>query len=161
MKKLNVLVGVVCSALILSLGACKKKDNSNPAMTNGSATITGQVKAVLDDTQPNPSNESAPDGTVILAQIYTKDLVYNPSNNTTYANKVYSTTVSGGTYKFSIDANAENVTVTIMPQDFTHDWTHVISSGDTTQMKTYTASQFTVDVVNGSNKVKDISYTHN
>ncbi len=111
MKKLVLSVAVI--AAVLATQSCKKKkaDAATTAVAP-TATISGTVYAETDFT--NAKIEKATGATVYLL-VDTKDLALNPSTTTSYATKVYKTTVDGsGKYTFTnfpVGPKAMNVTV--------------------------------------------------
>lgn len=149
MKKLLVLLSFA-SALVLT--SCNNDNTVNPKVELGKATVTGTVYAELDNTAAGPEKAQ---GIAIWARISTKDLVLNPVTGVVYGDKYYqATTDANGVYSIDVDTNPnkENITVTILPQDFTAkvklnaggDTKSVVYDGDskTTTVQVYTGGTF-------------------
>ena len=140
----------------ISLLSCKKETEAEPiVVVNGSAIIMGQVRADLDLTQVGL--EYAPEGTVILAKICLDDLtVTNPNDSISSGSIVYKTTVdTNGRYFLKVDANAYNVDVSVLGEDFEYNQ-RVNDSVIIRQI--YTVATNHCVVIDGMTKIMDLHY---
>ncbi len=143
----------IFSLMVLGLVSCTKEEDAIEVV-NGSAKVTGFVEADLDLT--TSGLEFAPAGTKIIAIINTEDLIANPDPNVNYPNKTYTTTVgANGIYTLNIDANAKNVNVTIVANDFEY---NRILNDTTIERKIYHCNGTTTSVIDQSNKIIDLNY---
>jgi hypothetical protein len=152
----KVLLFAVVSTLLFS---CTKDEDENPASAGqfGIATITGQVKADLDLSQTN--FEYVPSGTVIIAKIDINDLnIEYSQDGIDQGFKIYKTTVDeNGRYSFNVDANAINVDITVMGEDF--EYNQVVNDSLVVR-RIFTLGQYYTTAVDGMNKVVDLNYTY-
>jgi hypothetical protein len=157
MKK-TVLSGFILASLILMtvLVGCKKEEATNAPSSIGVATLTGNIKAELDNTIDGMEN--CPGGTKIIAIINSSDLVPDGGGDIVYENIIYETTVDGsGNYTFNnIAAGNKEVTVKLYPADFIY---YQKQWDNTTVRKVYSASEgLEMNVIKGQTKVLDFNY---
>lgn len=155
-------VALFAAVVVFALSSCQK-ENENAQVKNGQATITGKAQANFDlsNDVSGTTYDNMPDGTKIYARISSKDLVASPSS-ATYADIIYTTTVTGGTFTFTIDANKKDVTVTLFSDDTRHDQKQ--GDGSTVQ-KIFNlpvgGSAYKTTVVDGVSKIVDVTFNAN
>lgn len=178
MKKFILPLLSVCLIVGISTTSCKKKEGcTNPEATNydadakeddgscvlpaahGEAVITGLAKANLDLSNDTNSNalldwEDAP--ATILAKYNEADLYNQPAPGINYGDVIVEATVSGGTYTLKIPANAEPVSVTVMPMDFAYNQIQN-TNGDVVRT-VFADPSFTMTVYDKSYEIMDIYY---
>lgn len=150
----NKLLAIFLISIVLF--SCKKEETEEPIeIVNGKATIKGQVRADLDLTQVGL--EFAPEGTVILAKICLDDLIVsNPNDSISSGNKVYKTTIdASGRYTLNVDANAMNVDVSVLGEDF--EFNQKVNDSLIIR-QIYTVATNHCTVIDGMTKIIDLSY---
>lgn len=123
MKKINYIMALV---LLISLAYSCKKDEEVNTKTTGSASVSGTLKANLDQTNDTTLNgtpqiqyENVPQGTVITFVVDSKDLESNPDTSYNYAKLQYSTSVaSNGAFSVALPANANVINAEVRFSDF-------------------------------------------
>lgn len=161
MKKFIAISILFGFGLMISLNSCKKKEEeTTPAALTSTATLKGNVKAVLNAT--NTDEEFAPSGTKLIVTINSADLVDDPIPNYSYKTLTYEATVDGsGNYSFSIPAGSQIFSVKLNGVDFTYDqtiWDPSNPGSTTTERKVYTVPQTTVSIQAGDIKINDLYY---
>jgi hypothetical protein len=155
MKKLSVLLLFV---LTLVFTGCKNDNTVNPKTALGKATITGTVYADLN--LSTVGKEKVANITVV-ARVFAKDLILNPSLDVTYGYKYYqATTDANGKYSLDVETNVNktNISVDVIPQDF--EFLVVQGDGTTTKSTQFigAGAKKTVSVYNGGTFLQDITF---
>ncbi len=151
MKKFSIFVFLVAICLIIT--SCEKDEESTPTPMD-KATVTGFVYADLDLTDAGA--EFAPAGTKITLWVNTQDYVLDPIAGTTYPRRYFETTVNDqGKYSINVDVGNKPVTVNIEPGDF---WYNQQINDTVTDIKKYSCTPTTVNVISGQTKIHDINF---
>ena len=143
--------------VVLVLFSCTKETVDPVVITNGNATVTGVARADLDLTQLGL--EYVPEGTIIMAKINLGDLVLHDDNDSTvYGYRIYKTNVgTNGRYTINVEANELSVDVSIMGEDFEY---NQIVNDSLIVRKIYTLATNHTSVIDGINKVVDLTYNN-
>jgi len=155
MKKLLFLLSFA-SALVLS--SCNNDNTVNPKAELGKATITGTVTA---DLNLSATGKEKVANIVVVARVYERDLILNPSDDVTYGYKYYqATTDANGKYTVDVETNTNkaSISVDVIPQDF--EFAVVQGDGTTTKSTQFIGSSAkrTVTVYNGGTFLQDITF---
>ena len=185
MKKLSILfAGILVSAVVFT--SCGKDDESTGTNELGKATITGIVEMNSDQTDLKvvKPGDAAPEvvwehptGVQLTATINADDLAQDGTGANTEKKTYYTTVGDDGSYSFSIDAGAKNVTVEVTGVDLRKDlityerlkasdgWNDSLdASGNyiyltvVDKRKIWTMAPVTVNVVEKDNKIRDIKF---
>jgi len=143
--------------VVLVLFSCTKETVDPVVITNGNATVTGVARADLDLTQLGL--EYVPEGTIIMAKINLGDLVLHDDNDSTvYGYRIYKTSVgTNGRYTINVEANELSVDVSIIGEDFEY---NQIVNDSLIVRKIYTLATNHTSVIDGMNKVVDLTYNN-
>lgn len=155
MKKLVFLLSFA-SALVLS--SCNNDNTVNPTAALGKATIAGTVTA---DLNLSATGKEKVANIVVVARVYERDLILNPSSDVTYGYKYYqATTDANGKYSVDVETNTNktNINVDVIPQDF--EFAVVQGDGTTTKTTQFIGNNAkkTVTVYNGGTFLQDITF---
>lgn len=143
------------AACAVVFSACQNDNSVNPRPTEeivGKATIKGKIKAQLNTTIAGLEN--VPDGTKVIAEISTADLVLN-TQDTNYPSKYYETTVTNGEYSIEVEAGPRGSEVKLHFADFRAD---VITGGGTPTSTVFTAGPDYTEVIKNQVVIIDVTY---
>ncbi len=116
----NLILAALVLGTILTISSCKKitEPVAFDTIGNLTATVQGRAIAQINDTLladcSNP-DELVPDGTVL---VLTLDLDQFPGVGNNGRDTTITTTVSGGTYSFTVPVPNDGASVSIYPQEF-------------------------------------------
>ncbi|NLO52549.1 MAG: hypothetical protein GX103_15490 [Bacteroidales bacterium] len=165
LKQKSIFKTAVFLMLLLSIGACKKDEQSTPIGIDlsKSALVKGIVKAELDLT--NEEMEFAPRVTKILFQIDANQFTNQPSFSNNFL--IYETEVDGVVgYQISIPVNEEGVNFTLIPQDFEYKQLYYLIdpyTGDTTTKNrrvVYKQNSIDLQAIKDEIKIIDFNFTY-
>lgn len=162
MRKINFFGFLFLTGVLTFAVSCKKEDLQNEPANAGVATISGNVKANLDETIVNLQN--VPEGTGITFRIEGEDLVRNPDEDYDYEDVVVKTTVDAtGSYSASLPAVKESISVKVIFDDFEYDATVLVTNDqgfqeEVTQRRTFKLETTTISIIEGQVIVEDFDY---
>jgi len=147
---------MVIAVLVAALTSCQNDNSVNPRPLDqivGPATITGRVKAELNEN--TPGLENVPAGLTIIAAINTESFVLDRVPNIKYAKKYYyATTNAAGEYTLNVEAGPYGSDVAIFFPVFRKD---VIGTTGT-YSRVFNGPEVGVSVQKGGNDIHDYDY---
>lgn len=161
MKKITFLGTLAIAGLLTSLSSCNKDEESN-ALEPGTATISGKLRANLDETDIQLQN--APEGTGVTFIISGEDLDRNPNPSYDYEDVIVKATVDGnGEYSATLPAAKKNINVQVVFDDFEHEATILTTDDDgfqtaITERRTFDRGNANFNIVDGQVLVRDYTY---
>jgi hypothetical protein len=162
MKK---LVYASIAVVAIAISSCSNENSVNPRPVDqviSKATVTGIVRAELNNTIPSPSlggsfanAEFIPAllAPKVVASINTRDLVLSPASGVTYARKFFEATVGAdGSYSFEVEIGPKgSIDVELTYSNFRSDV--ILSASTTDKGVIFNGGTQTVTVTKGRNEI--------
>lgn len=161
MKRIKILGTLAIAGLLTTLSSCNKDEESN-ALEPGTATISGKLRANLDET--NIQMQNVPEGTGVTFIISGEDLDRNPNPNYDYEDVIVKATVDGnGEYSATLPAAKKNINVQAVFDDFEFDATILTTDDDgfqtaVTERRTFNRADANISIVDGQVLIRDYEY---
>ena len=161
MKKITMYGALAIASLLVSLTSCNKDEESN-ALEPGTATVSGKLRANLDET--DIQLQAVPQGTGITFVVSGQDLDRNPKPGYDYEDIIVRATVNAnGEYSATLPAAKKTVNVEVIFDDFDFDATILTTDDEgfqtvVTERRTFQRGSQNLQIVDGQVLVRDYTY---